>query len=95
MLKGSWLLKKLYRYPSLRVAYIDEREDTVNGKQEKFYYSVLVKGGDKLDEVCIDKHDSDSFFFFFCWILRPNLDISIGGHVDYSHSLKFIFLCQI
>ncbi|CAN4104415.1 unnamed protein product [Withania somnifera] len=38
------------QYPSLRVAYIDERDETVNGKSEKVYYSVLVKGGDKLDE---------------------------------------------
>ncbi|KAJ6920384.1 callose synthase 7-like isoform X2, partial [Populus alba x Populus x berolinensis] len=36
--------------PSLRVAYIDERETTVNGISQKLYYSVLVKGGDKYDE---------------------------------------------
>lgn len=35
----------------MRVAYIDEREEVVNGKSEKVYYSVLVKGHDKLDEV--------------------------------------------
>lgn len=46
----------LYRYPSLRVAYIDEREEKVNEKSEKAYYSVLVKGGDKLDEVLIIWH---------------------------------------
>lgn len=39
------------RYPTLRVAYIDEREETINGIAQKVYYSVLVKGGDKLDEV--------------------------------------------
>jgi callose synthase len=39
------------RNPSLRIAYIDEREVTVNGKSQKLYYSVLVKGGDKFDEV--------------------------------------------
>lgn len=38
----------------------------MGGKAEKAYYSVLVKGGDKLDEVCIDKHDSDSILFYFC-----------------------------
>ncbi|PPS13363.1 hypothetical protein GOBAR_AA07211 [Gossypium barbadense] len=37
-------------YPSLRVAYIDEREETVEEKSQKVYYSVLVKGGEKLDE---------------------------------------------
>ena len=44
----------------MRVAYIDEREEKleriydgkVETKSEKVYYSVLVKGGDKLDEVC-------------------------------------------
>eukprot|EP00257_Ricinus_communis_P020162 XP_015579333.1 callose synthase 7 [Ricinus communis] len=46
----SNILNLMLTYPSLRIAYIDEREDTVNGKSQKFYYSVLVKGGDKLDE---------------------------------------------
>lgn len=41
----------MVRYPSLRVAYIDEREETVNGKSQKVFYSVLLKGCDKLDEV--------------------------------------------
>ncbi|XP_059452724.1 callose synthase 7-like isoform X2 [Corylus avellana] len=40
----------LLKYPSLRVAYIDETEETKNGKSRKSYFSVLVKGGDKLDE---------------------------------------------
>ncbi|KAF3629525.1 Callose synthase 3 [Capsicum annuum] len=44
------ILNLMLTYPSLRVAYIDERDETVNGKSEKVYYSVLVKGGDKLDE---------------------------------------------
>ncbi|GLU04022.1 hypothetical protein SLE2022_211890 [Rubroshorea leprosula] len=44
------ILKLMITYPSLRVAYIDEREETVNGRSQKSYYSVLVKGGDKLDE---------------------------------------------
>ncbi|GFQ05882.1 callose synthase 7 [Phtheirospermum japonicum] len=44
------ILNLMLTYPSLRVAYIDEREETVNGKTEKVYYSVLVKGGEKLDE---------------------------------------------
>ena len=41
----------MYREKSLRVAYIDTREDTVNGKTEKVHYSVLIKGGETLDEV--------------------------------------------
>ncbi|KAK3446271.1 hypothetical protein EUGRSUZ_A02008 [Eucalyptus grandis] len=44
------VLNLMLMYPSLRVAYIDEREETVNGKSQKCCYSVLVKGGDKLDE---------------------------------------------
>lgn len=39
------------RHSSLRVAYIDETEETKEGKSQKVYYSVLVKGGDKYDEV--------------------------------------------
>ncbi|XP_071905091.1 callose synthase 7-like [Coffea arabica] len=44
------ILNLMLTYPSLRVAYIDEVEDTVAGKSVKHYYSVLVKGGNKLDE---------------------------------------------
>ncbi|XP_073280004.1 callose synthase 7-like isoform X2 [Primulina huaijiensis] len=44
------ILNLMLTHASLRVAYIDEREETVNGNSEKIYYSVLVKGGDKLDE---------------------------------------------
>ncbi|CAH9104298.1 unnamed protein product [Cuscuta epithymum] len=45
------ILNLMLEYPSLRVAYIDEREETVgNTVNNKIYYSVLVKGGDKLDE---------------------------------------------
>nr|XP_043626989.1 callose synthase 7 [Erigeron canadensis] len=43
------ILNLMLKYPSLRVAYIDEIEDPT-GKSQKVYYSVLVKGGDKLDE---------------------------------------------
>ncbi|KAJ4980938.1 hypothetical protein NE237_031775 [Protea cynaroides] len=44
------ILNLMLQYPSLRVAYIDEREEPINGKPEKVYYSVLLKGGDKFDE---------------------------------------------
>ncbi|KAL3502930.1 hypothetical protein ACH5RR_037379 [Cinchona calisaya] len=44
------ILNLMLTYPSLRVAYIDEVEDTIDGKPVKNYYSVLVKGGNKLDE---------------------------------------------
>ncbi|KAL2938817.1 Callose synthase 1 [Bienertia sinuspersici] len=48
------ILNLMLTYPSLRVAYIDDRDEKVNGKPEKVYYSVLVKGGDKLDEPSIN-----------------------------------------
>ncbi|KAI3698336.1 hypothetical protein L2E82_41808 [Cichorium intybus] len=44
------ILNLMLTYPSLRVAYIDEREATINGISQKVYYSVLVKGGDCVDE---------------------------------------------
>ncbi|XP_020523271.1 callose synthase 7 isoform X2 [Amborella trichopoda] len=44
------ILNLMLKYPSLRVAYIDEREEKVNEELVKIYYSVLVKGGEKLDE---------------------------------------------
>ncbi|EXB36810.1 Callose synthase 5 [Morus notabilis] len=40
----------LYSNPSLRVAYMDEVEETENGKVQKVYYSVLVKAVDNLDQ---------------------------------------------
>lgn len=44
-----------YSNPSLRVAYIDEVEETENGtgKVQKVYYSVLIKAVDDMDQVCI------------------------------------------
>ncbi|RDX85045.1 Callose synthase 7, partial [Mucuna pruriens] len=44
------ILKLMLTYSALRVAYIDETEETKDGKFQKVYYSVLVKGGDKYDE---------------------------------------------
>ncbi|KAK7333639.1 hypothetical protein VNO80_30416 [Phaseolus coccineus] len=44
------ILNLMLTNPALRVAYIDETEETKDGKSQKVYYSVLVKGGDKYDE---------------------------------------------
>ncbi|XP_042427727.1 callose synthase 7-like isoform X2 [Zingiber officinale] len=44
------ILNLMLNHHSLRVAYIDEAEETVDNKTQKCYYSVLVKGGDKFDE---------------------------------------------
>ncbi|KAL5227560.1 hypothetical protein ABZP36_015825 [Zizania latifolia] len=42
------ILNLMLAYPSLRIAYIDEKEVPLpNGKMEKQYYSVLVKGNDE------------------------------------------------
>ncbi|KAL2322513.1 hypothetical protein Fmac_026892 [Flemingia macrophylla] len=45
------ILSLMLTHSPLRVAYIDEREETVNGKSQNIYYSVLVKGREKYDEV--------------------------------------------
>ncbi|THU66917.1 hypothetical protein C4D60_Mb05t19230 [Musa balbisiana] len=42
--------KKSQSYPSLRVAYIDEAEETDGDKVQKVYYSVLVKAVDNRDQ---------------------------------------------
>ncbi|XP_031490403.1 callose synthase 7-like [Nymphaea colorata] len=44
------ILNLMLEHPSLRVAYVDERDETINGRTEKVYYSVLVKGYEKRDE---------------------------------------------
>ncbi|KAK7305003.1 hypothetical protein VNO77_42901 [Canavalia gladiata] len=44
------ILNLMLMHASLRVAYIDETEETKDGKSQKVYYSVLVKGGEKYDE---------------------------------------------
>ncbi|XP_029129775.1 callose synthase 7 isoform X3 [Cajanus cajan] len=46
----SSILRLMFTHSSLRVAYIDEIEETKDGKPEKVYYSVLVKGREKYDE---------------------------------------------
>ncbi|CAN1352318.1 hypothetical protein LINPERPRIM_LOCUS42753 [Linum perenne] len=47
--RAQALISSIHHY----VLVLDEREETVNGKQQKVYYSVLVEGGDKLDECFI------------------------------------------
>jgi len=44
------ILDLMLRYPSLRVAYIDEVEEREKDKSQKVYYSVLVKAVDQLDQ---------------------------------------------
>ncbi|KAI3465923.1 hypothetical protein Pfo_022586 [Paulownia fortunei] len=72
------ILNLMLAYPSLRVAYIDEREETVNGKTEKFYYSVLVKGGEKLDEE-----------IYRIKLPGPPADIGEGKPENQNHAIIF------
>lgn len=40
-----------WRYPSLRVAYVEEKEEMVENKPRKVYSSVLVKAVNGFDQV--------------------------------------------
>ncbi|KAL3576497.1 hypothetical protein D5086_021780 [Populus alba] len=44
------LLDLMKRYPSVRVAYVEEKEEIVEGKPQKVYSSILVKAVDDLDQ---------------------------------------------
>ncbi|XP_028551898.1 putative callose synthase 8 isoform X3 [Dendrobium catenatum] len=44
------IIDLMSRYPSLRVAYIEEKEEIVNGKPHKVYSSVLIKAVNNLDQ---------------------------------------------
>ncbi|KAA8531070.1 hypothetical protein F0562_005779 [Nyssa sinensis] len=44
------ILNLMVNNPALRVAYIDEVEESEGGKAQKVYYSVLVKAVDNLDQ---------------------------------------------
>ncbi|GMN30383.1 hypothetical protein TIFTF001_002769 [Ficus carica] len=48
--RATDILNLMVNNPSLRVAYIDEVEETEGGKVQKVYYSVLVKAVDNLDQ---------------------------------------------
>ncbi|KAF6171148.1 hypothetical protein GIB67_012222 [Kingdonia uniflora] len=72
------ILNLMLMYPSLRVAYIDERDETLNGKTEKVYYSVLVKGGDKLDEE-----------IYRIKLPGPPADIGEGKPENQNHAIIF------
>ncbi|XP_059663341.1 putative callose synthase 6 [Cornus florida] len=72
------ILSLMLKHRSLRVAYIDEREEMVNGKSEKFYYSVLVKGGDKLDEE-----------IYRIKLPGPPTDIGEGKPENQNHAIIF------
>ncbi|KAI3712123.1 hypothetical protein L1987_70672 [Smallanthus sonchifolius] len=44
------IIDLMIRFPSLRVAYVEEREETVNGKTRTIYSSVLVKAVNGFDQ---------------------------------------------
>ncbi|CAM8896554.1 unnamed protein product [Rhodiola kirilowii] len=72
------ILNLMLAYPSLRVAYIDKGEETVNGKSQKVYYSVLVKGADKLDEE-----------IYRIRLPGPPTDIGEGKPENQNHAIIF------
>ncbi|XXG90536.1 hypothetical protein AAC387_Pa12g2277 [Persea americana] len=72
------ILNLMLRYPSLRVAYIDEREELMNGKSEIIYYSVLVKGHDQLDEE-----------IYRIKLPGPPAAIGEGKHENQNHAIIF------
>ncbi|KAF5744039.1 callose synthase 7-like isoform X1 [Tripterygium wilfordii] len=74
----SNILNLMLKYPSLRVAYIDERDETVDGKSHKVYYSVLLKGGDKLDEE-----------IYRIKLPGPPTDIGEGKPENQNHAIIF------
>uniref|UniRef100_A0A3N7GGL5 1,3-beta-glucan synthase n=1 Tax=Populus trichocarpa TaxID=3694 RepID=A0A3N7GGL5_POPTR len=74
----SNILNLMLANPSLRVAYIDERETAVNGKSQKLYYSVLVKGGDKYDEE-----------IYRIKLPGPPTDIGEGKPENQNHAIIF------
>ena len=39
------------RYPALRVAYVEEKEEIIGNKPQKVYSSVLVRGANGYDQV--------------------------------------------
>ncbi|KAG6783969.1 hypothetical protein POTOM_009651 [Populus tomentosa] len=74
----SNILNLMLVNPSLRIAYIDEREVTVDGKSQKLYYSVLVKGGDKFDEE-----------IYRIKLPGPPTDIGEGKPENQNHAIIF------
>ncbi|MCL7041145.1 hypothetical protein MKW94_007153 [Papaver nudicaule] len=72
------ILNLMLMYPSLRVAYIDDREEMLNGKSERVYYSVLVKGGEKLDEE-----------IYRIKLPGPPTDIGEGKPENQNHAIIF------
>ncbi|KAL3844742.1 hypothetical protein ACJIZ3_002145 [Penstemon smallii] len=48
--RATDILNLMVNNPSLRVAYIDEVEEREDGKNQKVYYSVLIKAVDNLDQ---------------------------------------------
>ncbi|KAB2613297.1 callose synthase 7-like [Pyrus ussuriensis x Pyrus communis] len=72
------ILKLMLTYPSLRVAYIDTIDEQVNGRPQKTYFSVLVKGGDKWDEE-----------IYRIKLPGPPTDIGEGKPENQNHAIIF------
>ncbi|KAK7333637.1 hypothetical protein VNO80_30413 [Phaseolus coccineus] len=72
------ILNLMLTNPALRVAYIDETEQTKDGNSQKVYYSVLVKGGDKYDEE-----------IYRIKLLGPPTEIGEGKPENQNHAIVF------
>ncbi|XP_024041521.1 callose synthase 7 isoform X1 [Citrus clementina] len=72
------ILNLMIMYPSLRVAYIDEREEFVNGRSHIFYYSVLLKGG-----------NSYNTEIYRIKLPGPPTDIGEGKPENQNHAIIF------
>lgn len=65
----------VFRYPSLRVAYVEEREEIVSDVPKKVYYSILVKAVNGFDQV------SKAFLQYL--IICASLSCKIFGMVTF------------
>ncbi|KAI8526616.1 hypothetical protein RHMOL_Rhmol12G0009600 [Rhododendron molle] len=76
------ILNLMTKNPSLRVAYIDEGEKTVNGKSEKVYYSVLIKGI-KIGDTNLDQE------IYRIKLPGPPTEIGEGKPENQNHAIIF------
>ncbi|PWZ40494.1 DEAD-box ATP-dependent RNA helicase 7 [Zea mays] len=89
------ILSLMIMNPSLRVAFIDEVEaPTRNGATKKTYYSVLVKGGEKYDEV-EDATKVQMLLFSATlsdWVNKETVDLVGNEKLKASASVKHLVL---
>lgn len=67
-----------WRYPSLRVAYVEEKEEIVEDQPQKVYSSLLVKAVNGYEQV-VDYSDNITAFKVIGLILRY---LAVGNRVQ-------------